>query len=55
MKSIHDLRISLPTEVYYFKSNNRSCMYCTEMYVLTLVRKRGVICDFDFTYIQGVY
>ena len=50
VKSIHDLEDS-------FVDKNRSCLL-PEMYVFTLVRKRGVIravTPISFILIQGIY
>ena len=52
MKSIHDLEDSFSYKSLWLIMN-RPCLL-PEMYVLSLVRKRGVICDVDITYTRSL-
>ena len=50
MKLIHDLADSFSDRSLWL-----SIFASRDVYIFTLVRKRGVICAVDLTYIQGVY
>ena len=51
MKSIHDLKDSFSDKSLWL-SINHPCLI-REMYVFTLVRKRGVVCAVNFTYTKS--